>query len=62
MLLSVLTLPLTVPVLIFGARATQQAIQGLDYTASVQLLGAMAILGITLAPLAAAAAVRISLE
>jgi heme exporter protein B len=61
-LLSVLTLPLTVPVLIFGAHATQQAIQGLDYTASVQLLGAMAILGITLAPLAAAAAVRISLE
>jgi len=61
-LLSILTLPLTVPVLIFGARATQQAIQGIDYTAGAQLLGAMAILGITLAPLAAAAAVRISLE
>jgi len=61
-LLSILTLPLTVPVIIFGARATQQAIQGVDYVASVQLLGAMAILGITLAPLAAAAAVRISLE
>lgn len=61
-LLSVLTLPLAIPVLIFGARATQLAIQGLDYTAAVQLLGAMAVLGITLAPLAAAAAVRISLE
>ncbi len=61
-LLSVLNLPFTVPVLIFGARATQQAIQGVDYTAAVQLLGAMAILGVTLAPLAAAAAVRISLE
>jgi heme exporter protein B len=61
-LLSVLTLPLTIPVLIFGARATQIAIQGGDYTAPVQLLGAMAILGITLAPLAAAAAVRINLE
>jgi heme exporter protein B len=61
-LLSVLTLPLAVPVLIFGARATQLAIQGLDYTAALQLLGAMAVLGITLAPLAAAAAVRISLE
>ena len=61
-LLSVLNLPFTLPVLIFGARATQQAIQGVDYTAAVQLLGAMAILGITLAPLAAAAAVRISLE
>lgn len=61
-LLSVLNLPFTIPVLIFGARATQQAIQGVDYVAALQLLGAMAILGITLAPLAAAAAVRISLE
>ncbi len=61
-LLSVLTLPLAIPVLIFGARATQLAIQGSDYTAAVQLLAAMAVLGITLAPLAAAAAVRISLE
>jgi heme exporter protein B len=61
-LLSVLNLPFTVPVLIFGARATQQAIQGIDFIPAVQLLGAMAILGITLAPLAAAAAVRISLE
>jgi heme exporter protein B len=61
-LLSVLTLPLTIPVLIFGARATQLAIQGSDYTATLQLLGATVVLGITLAPLAAAAAVRISLE
>jgi heme exporter protein B len=61
-LLSVLTLPLAIPVLIFGARATQLAIEGSDYTASVQLLGAMAVLGVTLAPLAAAAAVRINLE
>jgi heme exporter protein B len=61
-LLSVLTLPLTIPVLIFGARATQLAIEGSDFTAAAQLLGAMAVLGITLAPLAAAAAVRISLE
>jgi heme exporter protein B len=61
-LLSVLTLPLVIPVLIFGARATQLAIEGSDYTAALQLLGAMAVLGVTLAPLAAAAAVRISLE
>jgi heme exporter protein B len=61
-LLSVLTLPLAIPVLIFGARATQLAIEGSDYTAALQLLGAMAVLGVTLAPLAAAAAVRISLE
>jgi heme exporter protein B len=61
-LLSVLTLPLAIPLLIFGARATQLAIEGLDYTAALQLLAAMDVLGITLAPLAAAVAVRISLE
>ena len=61
-LLSILTLPLAIPVLIFGARATQLAIAGQDLTAPLYLLGALAVLGITLAPLAAAAAVRISLE
>jgi heme exporter protein B len=61
-LLSLLTLPLSLPVLIFGARATQLAIHGAPYGAPLELLGALAMLGITLAPLAAAAAVRISLE
>ena len=61
-LLSVLVLPLAVPVLIFGARATQLAIAGQSYVAALELLAAMAVLGVTLAPLAAAAAVRISLE
>jgi len=61
-LLSLLTLPLSLPVLIFGARATQLAIHGASYLAPLELLGALAVFGITLAPLAAAAAVRISLE
>ena len=61
-LLSLLTLPLSLPVLIFGARATQLAIHGAPLLAPLELLGALAVLGITLAPLAAAAAVRISLE
>ncbi len=61
-LLSLLTLPLSMPVLIFGARATELAIKGEGFTAPLYLLGAIAVLGITLAPLAAAAAVRISLE
>jgi heme exporter protein B len=61
-LLSLLTLPLSLPVLIFGARATQLAIHGSSYLAPLELLGALAVLGITLAPLAAGAAVRISLE
>jgi heme exporter protein B len=61
-LLSLLILPLSLPVLIFGARATQLAIHGVSWAAPLQLLGALAILTVTLAPLAAAAAVRISLE
>jgi heme exporter protein B len=61
-LLSILTLPLAIPVLIFGASATSRAIAGEDYLAPLYLVAAIAVLGITLAPLAAAAAVRISLE
>ncbi|MEY2625804.1 MAG: heme exporter protein CcmB [Gammaproteobacteria bacterium] len=61
-LLSLLTLPLAVPVLVFGARATELAISGESLMGPLYLLGALAVLGITLAPLAAAAAVRIGLE
>lgn len=61
-LLSLLTLPLEIPVLIFGARATELAIDGAAYGVPLQLLAALAVLGLTLAPLAAAAAVRINLE
>jgi heme exporter protein B len=61
-LLSLLTLPLSMPVLIFGARATELAIKGAGFAPPLYLLGALVVLGVTLAPLAAAAAVRISLE
>jgi heme exporter protein B len=61
-LLSLLTLPLAVPILIFGARATELAISGGNIAPPMYLLGAIAMLGVTLAPLAAAAAVRIGLE
>jgi heme exporter protein B len=61
-LLSLLVLPLVMPVLVFGARATAQAMAGDDFSASLYLLAAMGVLSLTLAPLAAAAAVRISLE
>ena len=61
-LLSLLTLPLAVPILIFGAQATDLAIRGQRYSAPLEMLTAFAVLGLTLAPLAAAAAVRISLE
>jgi len=61
-LLSLLTLPLSVPVLVFGARATELAIAGESLSGPLYLLAALAVLGATLAPLAAAAAVRIGLE
>jgi len=61
-LLALLVLPLAVPVLIFGARATALAIALEPTTGPVYLLAAIAVLSATLAPLAAAAAVRISLE
>jgi heme exporter protein B len=61
-LLALLVLPLAVPVLIFGARATAQSIAGVWPGAALYLLGAMAVLTATLAPWAVAAAVRIGLE
>ncbi len=61
-LLALLVLPLAVPVLIFGARATQLAIAGQSLSAPLYLLGAMAVLAVTLTPWAVAAAVRIGLE
>lgn len=61
-LLSILILPLAVPILIFGSRATELAIRGESYLVPMELLGSIVVLSFTLAPLAAAAAVRISLE
>jgi heme exporter protein B len=61
-LLSLLTMPLAVPILVFGADATRRAMMGGDIVPPMYLLAAIAVLGVTLAPLAAAAAVRIGLE
>jgi heme exporter protein B len=61
-LLALLVLPLAVPVLIFGARATALAIAGEALPAPLYLLASIAVLAATLAPLALAAAVRIGLE
>lgn len=61
-LLSLLVLPLVMPVLVFGARATMWAMTGDETTGALLLLGALGVLSLTLAPLAAAAAVRISME
>ena len=62
MLLSLLVLPLAMPALIFGARAIDMAIHGDTARGPLLLLAAMLVLAVTLAPFAAAAALRISAE
>lgn len=61
-LLSLLVLPLFVPVLIFGSAAVQRAVQGMDSAAPLSLLAAMALLALCLAPLAIAGALKVSLD
>ncbi|WP_051298486.1 heme exporter protein CcmB [Marinobacterium litorale] len=61
-LISLLVLPLYIPVLIFGTGAVQAAVTGLPIGGYLALLGALLALGITLAPLAVAAALRISVS
>jgi len=61
-LLSLLILPLYIPVLIFGAGAGDATVTGLGAEAHLSLLAAMTAAGVAFAPWAAAAALRISLE
>lgn len=61
-LLALLVLPLFIPILVFGAGAVQAAQSGLGASAHLSLLGAVLALSLFFAPLAAAAAIRISLE
>ncbi len=61
-LLSLLVLPLNVPILIFGAGAVQAVAGGLSPQPHLLLLGAMSLGASVLAPWAIAAALRISLE
>jgi heme exporter protein B len=61
-LLSLLVLPLYVPVLIFGANAAGASAAGLPVTGQLYMLGAFLVLALSLAPLATAAALRISID
>jgi heme exporter protein B len=61
-LLALLVLPLEMPVLIFGARAVDLALQGESVLGPLYLLGALLLLFVSLGPLAMAAAMRISVE
>jgi heme exporter protein B len=62
MLVSLLVLPLYVPVLIFGAAAVEAAANGASAAPHLAILGAMLSLGIALAPLAVSAGLRISID
>ena len=60
-LVALLALPLYVPVLVFGAGAVAASAQGLDASGALLWLAAGLLLSRLLAPLAAAAAIRIAL-
>lgn len=61
-LVALLALPLYVPVLVFGAGAVTAAAQGFDPVGGLLLLAAGLVAALVLAPLAAAAAIRIALN
>jgi len=61
-LLAVLILPLSVPVLIFGARSADLAVRGQSIEGPLLLLGGITVLALTLTPFATAAAVRVTLD
>lgn len=62
MLISLLILPLYMPVLIFGSGAVQAAVSGMPVGSYLAILGAMLCLAIALAPLAIAAGLKISID
>jgi len=59
-LLSLIILPLYIPVLIFGANAVDVASDGLSVRGQMLFLGAVLALAVSLAPLATAVALRIT--
>ncbi|MGB5539160.1 MAG: heme exporter protein CcmB [Gammaproteobacteria bacterium] len=62
MILSLLVLPLYVPLLIFASSAVDTAATGLPVTAHLSLIAALLVLALSLSPFATAAALRISLS
>lgn len=61
-LVSLLVLPLYIPVLIFGSGAVEASSAGLGYEAHFSLLGAFLLVAIVFAPWAAASSLRVSME
>ena len=61
-LLAFIVAPLMLPVLILGSRATDLALSGADPAGPLYLLGALLVLAISLAPIMAAGAIRVSAD
>jgi heme exporter protein B len=61
-IIGLLVLPLCSPILIFGARATVLALDAEPVAGPLYLLASLAVLAVSLGPLAIAAAVRVGLE
>jgi heme exporter protein B len=61
-LLSLLILPLYIPVLIFGAGAVEADAAGMGFGGHLSLLAALLVLSLFFSPMATSAALRISLE
>lgn len=62
MLLALLVIPLYIPVLIFGAGAVDAAAAGLSVTGQIYILASLLMLSLTLAPMAIAAALKMSVS
>ncbi|MDP1559723.1 MAG: heme exporter protein CcmB [Nitrosomonas sp.] len=61
-LVSLLVLPLYIPVLIFGSGAVEASSAGLGYGAHFSLLGAFLLVAVAFSPWATASSLRISME
>jgi heme exporter protein B len=61
-LVSLLVLPLTVPVLIFGAGAVEASISGLGAEGHLSMLAAIFVLSLLLSPLAVSVSLKVSME
>jgi heme exporter protein B len=61
-LLSLLVLPLCIPVLIFGTGAVQAVTSGLNVSSHLSLMGALLVLALAFTPWVTAQALRISME
>jgi heme exporter protein B len=61
-LLSLIVLPLAMPLLIFGAGATDRAVAGTSTAGALYFLGSLCVFTATLAPFAVTTALRITLE